>query len=479
VTSDFQVRHRAAPVLEALDAEHGIVGAILANNRCYELVAQELLPEHFTDGVCGRIYDDAARRIRAGQVADVVTLRNFYEADGMLAEVGGPLYLAQLVRAAVSSLSLRSYLAFLLDLWRRRQIIAVADSARIRALALDDADDGATIAGAIASDLLGLADAGTHNTSTSAGHAADAVLKAAEAARERGGKAAGVPSGIAGVDRLLGGFSAGQFVIIGARPAVGKTAVALNFAIRAARAGVGVAIFSLEMASEELGERLLANLAGSSATAIRDGNLSQCQWDAVVAARNDLATLPILIDDRARLSVESVRLRAMAMTRKQPLGLIVVDHIGLLVPPVGFERANPTIVTEQNSKSLKALAKELGATVLGLSQLNRGLENRDEKRPGLADLRWSGSLEQDADVVMFIHREEIHLRGREPSWRPDETAERHSGRIASHEATLHAVAGRGELIIAKQRRGPTGTVLIFFDGAQCRISDIDAAERTR
>jgi replicative DNA helicase len=251
--------------------------------------------------------------------------------------------------------------------------------------------------------------------------------------------------------------------------------MALNVALAAARAGIGVALFSLEMSADELGERLLANLTGITGTRIRDGRLAQGEWDRLVAARHDLDALPIHVDATGGLTVERIRLRVRALARKSPIALVVIDHLGLLAPQVGFERAGIVAATEANSKAAKITAKDLGVSVLALSQLNRALEGRDDKRPGLADLRWSGSIEQDADSVIFLHREEVHLLAREPSRRADETDAKHAVRIAAWRAAINEVAGRGELIVAKQRRGPTGTVPIRFDGALCRIEDAGGA----
>lgn len=457
----------------AVEAEQAIVGAILADNRRYELVADSLRPEHFFDPGTARVFADAVRRIRDGQVGDIVTLRAAYEASGELDAVGGAQYLAGLLSAMAPPSALPSYAALIIDCWRRRQIIGSAEDAIARARAIDSDDDGAAIASATAGELLEVAESGASASAISIGDAAREVLRAAQAAHERGGRALGLPTGVAALDTLLGGLAPAQMVVLGARPGVGKTAVALSIALAAARAGIGVAIFSLEMASDELAERLLANIAGIPGTAIRDGRMDQRQWDLLVAAEGELDRLDIQVDDTPGLTMQRVLLRVRAMSRKRPVGLVIVDHLGLLAPPAGTEKSGPVVATEANSKSLKALAKELRLPVLALSQLNRALEGRDEKRPGLADLRWSGSIEQDADVVMFIHREEMHLRNRAPTRKPDEGVGKFEERVAAYDAALAAAAGRAELIVAKQRRGPTGIVAIRFDAATCRINDAE------
>lgn len=461
----------------AVAAEQAVIGAILANNRNYETIADQLRAEHFADPILARIFSDAARRIQAGQVADVVTLRGAYEADGALHEVGGPGYLAELLTALVSPLLLPSYAATIVDCWRRREIIVRAHEASVRAQHVSDEDPGAAIASSTASELLALAEGSATDRTIDIGAAADAALKASEDAARNGGRPRGVPTGIAGLDRLLGGLSAAQMLVIGARPGVGKTALALTIALAAARSGVGVAIFSLEMSAPELAERLLSSVAGIPGTMIRDGNLSQAQWDNLVAARQELAQLDIRIDDSMALQMEQVRLRTRALSRKRPIGLIVIDHLGLLASPPGMAKAGPAVWTEANSKAVKALAKELNIPVLALSQLNRDLEGREEKRPGLADLRWSGSIEQDADVVAFIHRDDVHLRNRTPTRKPDESHAKFAERRANYDAAVAATEGRAELIVAKQRRGPTGTVPLLFDAARCRITDDEAGQR--
>ncbi len=458
-------------LLANVQAEQMLVGAILANNRNYELVADTLGAEHFFDSGTSRVFADAVKRIQAGHVADVVTLRASYEASGELDEVGGADYLAALLAGMASPLLLQSYAAVILDCWRRRQIVSIAQDAIARAQTMMDEDPGATIASDAVGTLLELADGGTRAATISIGDAACAVLQAAEEAIHRGGRAMGLPTGINGLDVLLGGLAPAQMIVLGARPGVGKTAVALNIALAAARAGTGVAIFSLEMAADELAERLLANIASIPGTNIRDGRLSQRDFDDLVAAKRELGALPLEIDDTPALTMDRLRLRVRAMSRKRRIGLVIVDHLGLLAPPAGLEKAGPVVATEANSKALKALAKEMRVPVLALSQLSRALESREEKRPGLADLRWSGSIEQDADVVMFIHREEMHLRGRAPIRKPDESETRFAEKMAGYKAALGTAAGRGELIVAKQRRGPTGTVPIVFEAAICRIGD--------
>lgn len=383
--------------------------------------------------------------------------------------------MAKLLTAMMHHSTLRPYAVAIVDAWRLRRVIEVSQDAIARAHLQDDADPADAIASSAAAELLSVSDAGTKNGAVTIGAAAGAAIRAADEARENGGRRRGVQTGIAGLDEITGGFLPGQLVVLGARPAAGKTAGAMNVALAAARAGTGVAIFSLEMGAEELGERLLANVAGVPGTRIRDGRLAQVEWDRLVAARQELEALPIHVDDTPAMTVERIRLRARAISRKQPLGMIVIDHMGLCAPPVGFERGNIVAATEQNSKAMKAMAKELGVTVLALSQLNRGLESREDKRPGLADLRWSGSIEQDADTVIFLHREEMHLRAREPSRRADDTDAKHAERIANWRAAIDAVAGRGELIVAKQRRGACGTVPILFDGALCRVKDAAGA----
>jgi replicative DNA helicase len=458
-----------------IEAEQHVLGTILANARRFELVADLLEPHHFADPLLARIFADIRDRVRAGQHVDAVTLRSHYTATGVLEEVGGARYLGELLSSHMPVSTLLPYAQVITDAWRRREVIRITRDAAGRAQLQDLADPGDAIAASTAADLLALADAGTKGAATTIGAAAEAALQAADDARRNGGRVRGVPTGLAGLDRMLGGFLPGQLVVLGARPAVGKTGTALCIALAAARAGIGVAFFSLEMSAPELAERLLSNMTGIRGTAIRDGQLSQAEWDRLVATRNELAALPIQIDHTPELTVNRVRLRARAMSRRMKLGLVAIDHLGLLAPPSGMDRANLVTITEENSKALKALAKELGVPVLALAQLNRALEAREDKRPGLADLRWSGSIEQDADVAMFLHRAEVHLRGREPSQRADETAEKHTGRLAAWRADVAEAEGRGELIVAKQRRGPTGVVPIQFDGALCRVTDAECS----
>lgn len=456
-----------------VEIEQALCGTLLANCRRYELVGDILTAQHFADPLTARIFEDIARHVRAGKHVDATSLRSTYQREGILDDVGGPAYLPKLITLLVPANTLVPYAKIIVDRWVRREVMRVAQEATARAASLNDDDPADAIASALATDLIAVAEGGERRGAINAADAAGDVLRAADEAARNGSRAPGILTGIAALDEVIGGLAPGSNTIVGARTGVGKTTLALVTALAAARSGVGTAIFSLEMPASDIAQCLLSAITEIPRPRIRAGRLDQPEWDALVAARDEMSNLDIRIDDTERLTIEQVRLRARSMSRKRPVGLILIDHISLLSPPAGMEKTNPTIWLEANSKAIKALAKELRVPVLVLTQLNRNLENREDKRPVVSDIRWSGSVEQDADAIVLIHRPEVHLADREPERRPDDTDERHHQRIAGWRAALDAVAGKAELIVAKNRAGPKGTVMVSFDASCGRITGLN------
>src|SRR5689334_21236696 len=309
----------------------------------------------------------------------------------------------------------------------------------------------------------------------------------AEAAFKRAGRTTGVSSGFTDLDKLLGGLHPSDLVILAGRPSMGKTALATNIAFNAAKAyrterqpdgtptvadGAIVAFYSLEMSAEQLALRILADESGVSGDRIRRGDVSHEDFDKFVLASQRLATLPLFIDDTPALSIAAVRTRARRLMRQQGLGLIVVDYLQLLQgSPDGRGSENRVQEISEITRGLKALAKELNVPVIALSQLSRAVEQREDKRPQLADLRESGSIEQDADVVMFVFREEYYLSRSEPTRRPDETDEKFNDRYERWKERCEVTFGTADIIIAKQRHGPIGTVKLHFEPETTKFED--------
>ena len=473
------------------EAEQALLGAILINNTAYYRVSEFLQPEHFGNAVHGRIFAAIGKLLGRGQIANPVTLKNLFDQDGALTEIGGAQYLARLAGAAAAIINADDYGRAVHDLYLRRELIALGEDVVNDAFRQDLDDPAREQIERVEKKLFDLATTGeTEGGFRAFGTALTSAILNAEAAFKRSGKTVGVATGFVDLDRKLGGLHPSDLVVLAGRPSMGKTALATNIAFYAARNyrpaveregktaedGAVVGFFSLEMSAEQLATRILAEESGVSSDRIRRGDVSHEDFDKFVQASQQLAALKLLIDDTPALSVAALRTRARRLKRQQGLGLIVIDYLQLLRPS-SQTRAQENRVQEisEITRGLKALAKELDVPVLALSQLSRAVEQREDKRPMLADLRESGSIEQDADVVMFIFREEYYL-SREPTRRPDEAESKFSDRYQEWRERLEIVHGLGEIIIAKQRHGPIGTVKLRFDAETTKFDNYMAPD---
>jgi replicative DNA helicase len=479
------------------EAEQALLGAMLINNAAYHRVAEFLLPEHFGNAVHGRIYAAIARLIERGQIADPVTLKNLFDQDGALTDIGGAQYLAQLVNAAVTIINAEHYGRMIHDLYLRRELITVGQDIVTEAFE-HDLDDPATeqIERAEAR-LFELASSGQAEGGPREFRVAlTSAITMAQAAFKRDGRIVGVATGFTDLDKKLGGLHPSDLIILAGRPSMGKTALATNIAFNAARAwqpardpdgridltkqaedGAVVAFFSLEMSAEQLATRILAEESGTSSDRIRRGEIRREDFDKFVMASQRLAAVPLYIDDTPALSVAALRTRARRLKRQHGLGLIVIDYLQLMRPSAS--RNGPENRVQEISeitRGLKAIAKELNVPILALSQLSRAVEQREDKRPMLADLRESGSIEQDADVVMFIFREEYY-RSRQPAQHENESQEKFNQRIEEWRELMERITGIAEVIIAKQRHGPIGTIKLFFEPETTKFDNFIEPER--
>jgi replicative DNA helicase len=470
------------------DAEQALLGALLISNAAHSRVSDFLEAEHFGNAVHGRIFSAIGKLIERGQIANPVTLKNLFDQDGALTEIGGAQYLLRLAEAAVTIINAEDYGRHIHDLYLRRQLIAVGEDV-VNDAFLQDLDDPAPQQIERAEQkLFDLATAGRAETGFRPfAYALTEAVKQADAAYKRGGKLVGVGTGFTDLDQKLGGLHRSDLVILAGRPSMGKTALATNIAFNAAKAyrparspaeraedGAVVGFFSLEMSAEQLAARLLAEESGVSSDRIRRGNVSQQNFDKFVQASHRLEALRLFIDDSPALSISGVRSRARRLMRRQELGLVVVDYLQLLRPSVQVRTLENRVQEISDiTRGLKTLAKELNVPVLALSQLSRAVEQREDKRPMLADLRESGSIEQDADVVMFIFREEYYMR--EPIRSGSEDDAKWNERYDKFQKQLEPVHGLAEIIIAKQRHGPTGTIKLSFDAETTKFDNyIDA-----
>ncbi len=477
---------RVAP--HNVEAEQSLLGAILVNNAAYEKVGDYLRPEHFYDPVHARIYTAMATLLQRGQVADPKTLRGLFEHDPALEPVGGARYLGDLAASVLSVFNAGDYGRLIHELALRRQLIVLGEDV-VNDAYIEDLDNPApTQIERTEQRLFELAQTGQLDRGFVKLDSSLAVsLRMAEEAFKRDSHITGVTTGLKDLDRKLGGLQRSDLVILAGRPSMGKTALATNIAFNAARAchdsggkeGSAVAFFSFEMSSEQLATRLLGEHSQVPSDKIRRGEIKQEDFTKFVEASQFLAHAPLYIDDTPGLGVAALRTRARRLKRLVPtLGLIVIDYLQLIQ---GTSRRDDNRVQEVSAitRSLKGLAKELNIPVLALSQLSRAVESREDKQPQLADLRESGSIEQDADVVMFVYREEYYHARSEPSRRPDESEDRFAARHQKWMERGEEIANIAEVIIAKQRHGPIGTVPLHFDGPFTRFSDLEKHYQAR
>lgn len=461
---------------QSLEAEQALLGALLHNNLVYERVTEFLRPEHFARAVHGKIYQALGTLVNRGQVADPITLRDYFEKDESLQDVGGSQYLAELANNVISIINSEDYARKIYDLYLRRQLIDIGEDV-VNTAHTFELETAATQQIEIAEKkLFDLATSGAQERGIqSFSKALTDAIKSAEVAYKRDSHIVGITTGLVDVDKRLGGLHPSDLIILAGRPSMGKTALATNIAFNAAKAhlkgkeGGLVAFFSLEMSAEQLANRLLGQESGVSSDKIRRGEIGQNDFPKFVEVSRELNQLPLFIDDTPALSVPAIRTRARRLQRQEGLGMIVIDYLQLIGAPGGSKSTDNRVQElSEITRGLKALAKELNVPVIALSQLSRAVESRDDKRPQLSDLRESGSIEQDADVVMFVYREEYYESRKEPNPGTDKWRE--------WDVRMTSLRNLAEVIIAKQRHGPIGTVKLHFEGALTKFSNhIDQA----
>jgi replicative DNA helicase len=481
-----------------LQAEQALLGALLANNKAYERVSEFLVAEHFADPVHGRIFRAIQRRAEAGQLADVVTLRPEFEHTGVLDEVGGPAYLTQLLSAMVGIINAGEYGRLVYDCWLRRQLVDVGEEVVNRAFGAEAELDAKQQLEAAEQRLFELAkDGGSEGGFVTFERALTTAVELAERAFTTPGGVSGLTSGLRDLDAKTGGLHPSDLIIVAGRPGMGKSAFATKVAFGAAQAMVreaqqksaetgqqvmpakSVAIFSLEMSADQLATRLLSEASRVSGDRIRRGDISQRDFDRFVEVSRELAALPLVIDDTPAITISALRTRCRRLQRTRGLAFVVVDYLQLMRPAAGTRPESRVLEISMITQGLKAIAKELGVPVMALSQLSRAVEQREDKRPQLSDLRESGSIEQDADMVMFIYRDEYYEALRAPKQVGFESEEKFQDALNAWQQRMEQVHNKADLIIAKQRHGPTGTIPLFFEGEFTRFGDLDLAHEGR
>jgi replicative DNA helicase len=471
-----------------LSAEQALLGALLSNNRAYDRVSEFLLPEHFADPVHARIYQSIARRIEASQIADPVTLRAEFEHTGVLAEVGGTAYLAQLLTAMVGIINAKDYGRAIYDAWIRRQLIDIGETVVNQAFAPEPDLDGPKQIEMAEQSLFDLATHGTSDTKMMVFAAAlTRAIENAELAFRQSGHVSGLSTGLRDLDKKTGGLHPSDLLILAGRPGMGKTALATKIAFGAAESMLAnarlddpaampknsVVIFSLEMSAEQLANRLLSEESRVSSDRIRRGEIGERDFAKFVSVAKKLQHLPLYIDDTPAITLSALRTRCRRLQRTKGLGLVVIDYLQLMRPSVGMRAESRVLEISMITQGLKALAKELKIPVLALSQLSRAVESREDKRPQLSDLRESGSIEQDADAVMFVYRDEYYLQQRAPKQMAFDNEEKFQNALEKWQRDMELVHNKAELLLEKQRHGPTGKIDLFFEGEFTRFADLD------
>ncbi|MFN7165339.1 MAG: replicative DNA helicase, partial [Hyphomonas sp.] len=433
------------------------------------------------------LYEVASNMIQPGRVADGVTLREHFEQKEKLPEIGGGKYLVDLLDAAAFGPEVKDYARIIRDLAIRRELIRVGGGIQAASLAPEDDDTGSTLINKAERALFELAERGSSERGFSSfAEALAESLLTAEAAFKRGGKIAGIPTALRDLDEQLGGFHRSDLLILAGRPSMGKTSLATNIAYNVAKNyryetlddgshktldGGIVAFFSLEMSSEQLATRILAERTGISSHDIRQGKLSKADFERLSEATAEMQNLPLYIDDTGGISIGELTARARRLRRSVGLDLIVIDYLQLITATSSNSNTNRVQEVTAITTALKALAKDLNVPVMALSQLSRAVEQREDKRPQLSDLRESGSIEQDADIVMFVFREEYYLERLEPPADPNDPNSNEKWK--AWRARMDLVYGTAEVIVSKQRHGPIGTVKLAFDAKVTRFGNLE------
>ncbi len=450
-----------------IEAEQSVIGSVLLANEIFDDISIIISSKNFYDPVHKKIFEALEKLIYSGLLANPITLKNYFEKEKD--DLNIPEYLVKITKFSTSSRQAIEYSKLIFDLFVKRELIKISGDV-IDQAKLNDLDiDGQKIIENYEKSLFDLAEKGSFSSSLiKFDEAMRQTIEMASNAYKNEEGIVGVPTGLRDLDDRLGGLHKSDLVIIAGRPSMGKTALATNIAFNAAKKiqemgeKSSVAFFSLEMSSEQLSTRILAEQSRIKSNDIRRGKISEEQFDKFIETSKDISELPLYIDETPAITIAALSNRARRIKRLYGLDMVVIDYIQLM----RASNSNNGRVQEisEITQGLKALAKELAVPVLALSQLSRAVEQRDDKKPQLSDLRESGSIEQDADVVMFVYREAYYLQGKEPRPATVEHAE--------WQAKMNEVSHLAELIIQKQRHGPTGNVMLEFEAMFTKFKDI-------
>ncbi len=461
------IKNKSEELPNNIEAEQSVIGSILLTNEIFDEISILISSKNFYDPMHQKIFKAIESLIYKGQLANPITLKNFFENEKD--ELNIPEYLVKITKFSTSSRQSIEYSKLIYDLYVKRELIKISDNIKDTAKQNDLENDGQKIIENFEKSLFDLAEKGSFSSSiVKFDEAMRQTIEMASNAYKNEEGIVGVPSGLRDLDDRLGGMHKSDLIIIAGRPSMGKTSLATNIAFHAAKniqdngEKSCIAFFSLEMSSEQLSTRILSEQSRIKSNDIRRGKISEEQFDKFIETSKNITELPLYIDETPAISIAALSNRARRIKRIHGLDMIVIDYIQLM-KGTNFKDGRVQEISEI-TQGLKALAKELSVPVLALSQLSRAVEQRDDKKPVLSDLRESGSIEQDADVVMFVYREAYYLQNKEPRAATVEHAE--------WQAKMNEVSHLAEIIIGKQRHGPTGNVMLEFEAMFTKFKDI-------
>ena len=466
-----------------IEAEQSLIGSVLFDNKVLEDLPTNFATRHFFDPLHASIFDACIFLIDNGRLADPLTLKSYLKQDDLQRDIDIEKYLSELREGVVSLSKAKFYAEEIRNCYVRRSLIRIGDELINKSVnpTIDITPDQEI--SNTEEQLYNLAEKDQINSGPLD---FKSVLASAtnqiNEAYNRKGKLSGIDTGFSGLNRQLGGLNKSDLLVLAGRPAMGKTALATNIGFNAAKSSKlekneSILIFSLEMSAEQLAQRILAEQSTIDSHKLRSGDLNETEFSKLVSTQNDILNLPFFIDDTPAISVGQIASRARRLKRTHGLSVIIIDYIQLIQGSKASEAQGRVQEVSNITRGLKSLAKELNVPILALSQLSRAVEQREDKRPILADLRESGSIEQDADVVMFVYREEYYLDKSEPTQRDNENQESFNERFLKWQDRRNMAEGKAEIIISKQRHGPTGIVQVQFEAKFTRFMDLVQDDR--
>lgn len=460
------------------EAEQVILGSIIMNNEYIHRISEFLLPEHFYEPAHQKIYSQILHNVnKVNIIANEITLKQFFDNNETIATFGGSLYLSTLLSRATGIIDILDYAHLIYDLSLKRELVIIGTDIVNNTYKDDENSSAQEQIEAAESNLFHLAHQGAGSKDfRNISHSLKETLERTLVAKQREGHISGVSTGLRDLDKMLGGMQSSDLIILAGRPSMGKTALAINMAVNACKflspnpqdkkSQKAVGFFSLEMSSDQLSARILSMETSINATKFRTGEIDEEEWQAITQRSAEIAEMPFFIDDTPALSIAAIRTRTRRLVRKHNLGFLLIDYLQLIRGSSKRSEQNRVQEISEITQSLKAIAKEFNIPVMALSQLSRAVEQREDKRPQLSDLRESGSIEQDADVVAFIYRESYYEERKKPG---DEEQEK----LAAWRDKMNKIRNVSEVIIAKQRNGPIGNVSLYFDPEFTRFNNLD------